>query len=272
MKTKILISFIVALLFVSCGKESPSSETTASNSPVEQKKESEEKKEISAKTKAKIEKWKKETTASTKRLSANEFAKYDLSVFWKTSYSLGYIGNNYQRLYITFEKVRKISSTEYRVEGFSQVKSNVCNFTGVIKNIEYNQYKVVDYDCSCADLGIENPEKQGCLFADFVIEEDASQKNTGVFLGMLEAQWIIDTNGQLHKGQVGCGSSQPYSDQFLGEWISYKGGSKPVAWGEGEIPLARGLLYQGDGDICISAKYHNNGWEEFERCDLDYFY
>jgi hypothetical protein len=255
MKTKILISFIVALLLMSCGKKSPVSDATVSNSPVEQKK------EISAKTKAKIEKWKKETTASTKRLSANEFAKYDLSAFWKTSYSLGYIGNNYQRMYITFEKVRKVSSTEYRVEGFSQVKSNVCNFTGVIKNIEYNQDKKY-WEDECGEYE-GNLSNKGCLIADFILEEDANQKSTGVFIGLLESYWLMDANNEIHKGTVGCGDGE-HGEQFFGEWISYKGGVKPVAWGEYRIPFS-GDLDNGAGEFIPDKKYIDNGWEEYKQ-------
>jgi len=223
---------------------------------------------LSAQTKEKVEKWKKGTAASTKRLSINEFSEVDLSYFWTTSYDFGYIGSNYQRMYITFEKVKKISPSEYEIEGFSQVKSNVCQFTGVIKNIEYFQYKGVDEN-ACDDAGVKNPARQGCALADFILKEDPQQKSTGIFMGLLKTQWIIDTYNQIHKGQFGSYDSA-YGDQFLGEWISYKGGTKPVAWGVGEIPFARGVLYDGDGDICISPKYYKNGWEDLPVCEDGY--
>jgi hypothetical protein len=62
-----------------------------------------------------------------------------------------------------------------------------------------------------------NLSNKGCLIADFILEEDANQKSTGVFIGLLESYWLIDANNEIHKGTVGCGDGE-YGEQFFGEW------------------------------------------------------
>jgi hypothetical protein len=217
----------------------------------------------------KIEAWKKENTVSTRRLSANEFEKYDLSDFWKEPYILGYIGSNFQRLYITFEKIKRISTTEYQVTGFSQVKSNICQFRGVIHNITFNQYL-----SSEANYGNVNENfcdlyddhevlARGNLMADFRLEEEPGQKGSGVFVGMLESQWVKLTNEKLFRTNKGCMGGETGS-QFFGEWISYKGSRKFVAWGIYRIPFSDKLDI-GASEFSPVDEYINNGWEEFKN-------
>jgi hypothetical protein len=267
MKKNLIVSLTAVFMLVACGKQPSQTVSTSENdNTVEQSTVVAKEKGMSSQTKAKIEKWKKEIYKDfpSKRLSSSDFEKYNLSNFWQTSYSLGYIGSNYQRMYMTFEKVRKISSTEYEVSGFSQVKSNVCRFTGTFKNLEFNQAK--SFEDKCGDCGTEYVSSQGFVFGEFIISEDESQKSTGIFQGILMLKWCINENGQVQLSNLGlCGDSEE-NNQFLGEWCSYNGGTpKAVAWGDGRIPLTRSTFDIGDGEFVPDPKYVNNGWEEFKR-------
>jgi hypothetical protein len=268
MKEYLIISVIAIGLLVSCGNQASQQEATVTNNSKNVNVTVKKERELSSGMVSKIEKWKKEVYKQypSKRLSPNDFREYDFGPLWQTSWDFGYIGTNFQRMYITFERVKKISNTEYSVKGFSQVKQNVCRFTGTIKNIEYNQLKTFLEECDGNErfLSVEN---QGFILADFVMNEDETQKGSGVFLGNLMMKWRILSNGELNVSLFdNCLFDESYL--FLGEWISYKtNASKPVAWG-GEIPypFGRGVFYDGDGDICINPKYVNNGWEEFYSC------
>jgi hypothetical protein len=258
----LLAILIIGLLIISCGKKQSqnSGELDYSENMSEQSN-AESLKKISSQTQSKIDKWKNECDAISNRVSSNEFSKYDFSKFWEKKYDLGYIGKNFQRMLITFEKVTKISSDEYSIVGFSQVKSNVCKFKGTIHNITFNQYKLLEDDCQ--GYNYENALSRGCVIADFKIEEDPNQKGTGVFLGVLQSQWVILANGNIEQTFSGCGDGE-IGDQFFGDWISYKGGNKFVAWGVYRIPFSDELDI-GASEFCPVEEYINYGWEEYKQ-------
>ncbi|MDR0538494.1 MAG: hypothetical protein LBH04_10725 [Tannerellaceae bacterium] len=214
---------------------------------------------ISPEILSKTERWKKEIYSKypSRRLSLDNLSKLDFSSFWVKEYQFGYIGTNYQRMYMTFKKVRKVSATEYHVSGFSSVKNNYCDFTGRFKIVELDQLTSRPPD------GIA---KEGYIFAEFIIDENPQQKSTGIFRGTLMTYWYTSQNGGVKFDYLG-GEDHGYNNLFIGEWTSYNNGAvKPVGWGLGAIPLAEGILYEGDCEICISSKYYNNGWSDFEKC------
>ncbi len=255
---KLIPILFIGLFFVSCGGNQTQNSTKIENS---ENSTIEPQKSISNSTQSKIDKWKNEKNSNSKRLSSKDFSKFDFSDFWEKQFDLGYIGNNYQRLVITFEKVTKIDSDEYSVVGFSQVKSNICKFKGKISNLTFNQIKLSDDDCQ--GFNYENANSRGFIIADFILEEDSNQKGSGVFMGILQSQWVIDLNGNIEQTFSECGDSER-GDQFFGDWISYKGGAKFVAWGVYKIPFSE-ELDMGSSDFCPDERYINNGWEEFKR-------
>jgi hypothetical protein len=269
MKKNLTISLFALCLLISCGKKSSQHNSLSSENTTTSETEVVEEKGISAGTQTKIEKWKKEIYKEfpSKRLSPDNFRKYDFSLLWVNEYNFCYIGTNFQRMYMTFQKVSKVSDKEYCVSGFSSVKNNYCDFSGTFKILEYNQLKkfqeIDDSDSEIEDKYVKN---QCYLFAEFSLSEDENQKSSGHFSGILFTKFWIDNNDAVHLLDVMYGND--VGNLYLGEWTNYKNKvSKPVGWGDGEIPLARGILYHGDGDICISAKYYDNGWEEFQVCD-----
>jgi hypothetical protein len=207
---------------------------------------------------AKIENWKKTTIGKLKKASPETFAKYNFGKLWKAEFTLGYIGSNYQRLYVTLGVAKKKSTTEYVVSGFSKVKTNLCDFSGVIKNIAfYERSKPYGEEYNKAS-------KVGALVAEFVFAEDKSQKSAGVFHGYLITDWYIDAKGELIYDAVMLDADDWQNNQFLGEWLSYDGGTpKLVAWGDGRMPLSRDALDIGNNEVVINPKYIKNGWNDF---------
>jgi hypothetical protein len=268
-KINILLAIAsIALVFTSFGIQSPEGNELQSQLSREGG--------ISAQ-KSEIEKWKqaleeshiindcckKFTAISSRQLPAKDFEQYDFSKLWVKNYSLGYIGNNFQRMYMTFEKVQKKSATEYSVSGVSKVKKNVCNFTGTFKILEYRQLKEFHYGID--DVRIDDVKNQGYVFAEFIIEEDITQKNSGEFRGILATGWYINKEGELLYDDLDDYSDRYENNQFFGEWVSYNSVSpKTVAWGDSRIPMSHGLDV-GAGDFCPAKKYLDNGWEEYKN-------
>jgi len=277
---KFLAILFVCSAIISCGqKQTASSDTQENQSAVEEQQNTEEQAvaeaqpTISAQTQARIDKWKNEIFKEfpSKRVSPSDFEKNDFSHLWIQEFDFGYIGTDFQRMYMTFNDVKKISATEYKVSGFSSVKNNYCEFSGIFKILEYHQLKSFQETMFDESEEIrQSIKKQGYIFAEFNLIENKDQRSSGQFNGYLFTKFWIDNTNSIH---LLCIEVYDVGNLFLGEWTSHKSGaSKPVAWGDYEIPLARGVLYQGDGDICISAKFHKNGWQDFSVCDKDYFY
>lgn len=216
----------------------------------------------------KIEKWKQAVVESSRVLDEKfslplpkkDFEQYDYSQLWVTNYPLGYIGNNYQRMVMSFERIKKLSATEYSVDGYSKVMGNVGKFAGVFRVIEARKFKEIDYGIE--DYLKGSVKKQGYVIAEFIINEDARQKKSGVFRGVLITGWYINMEDKMILGDL-CSGDCGNNNQFYGEWTSYKGGSpKAVAWGLYRIPMSS-CLDVGAGEFFPAEKYLDNGWREY---------
>jgi hypothetical protein len=217
---------------------------------------------LSAKTRSNIVEWKKEIyqVFPSKRISARSMEKYSFSKLLQMSFDMGYIGSNYQRLYMTFEKVLKKNATEYEVSGFSQVKQNVCNFKGTLKITEFNQLKTFSEYC----------DNEGYLLGEFKLTEDANQSSSGIFQGIFFIKWYVADNKLRIDDWREGGVAIAYNNLFYGEWTSnLKKTTKDVCWGEGKIPFSGDLIRYGDGDFFINEKYLDNGWEDFKEISYE---
>jgi TPR repeat protein len=216
----------------------------------------------------KISAWKQAVVESSRMpaeklwmpLSKNDYGQRDYSQLWVTDYPLGYIGNNYQRMTMTFEKVQKLSAMEYSVTGHSKVKSGICDFTGIFRVIEAGQFKKIDFGID--EYLKEKVKKQGYVIAEFILDEDTKQKNSGVFRGVLVTGWYVDMADKLIPAGL-CSGDCENNNQFYGEWTSHKGGApKTVAWGLNRIPMS-GDLDMGAGEFSPADKYLDYGWLEY---------
>jgi len=171
---------------------------------------------------------------------------------------LGYIGDNYQRLYINFTEIHKETSTEYSVKGNTAVKSNLCDFNGtiIIKRLCELQHYYYGVD----DEMKGKIKKQGFTLADILLCENNTQKGSGIFKGILLIKWYVDTNNVLLYDDIANSSDSYCNNQFLGKWTSYRTNvSKKCAWGHYRIPCS-GDLDIGAAEFSVNPKY--NDWGE----------
>ncbi|MCE9540740.1 MAG: hypothetical protein K8R85_16190, partial [Bacteroidetes bacterium] len=100
----------------------------------------------------------------------------------------GILGRNYQRIRIHIDKVSVSKNRDtYIVTGASNVANNICRFKGTIKLIR----AYLNDSCDNSTY-----IKCGDLFAKYVFYEDSLQSHSGVFKGITECIFHIDSTGQ----------------------------------------------------------------------------
>ncbi|MDR0969399.1 MAG: hypothetical protein LBM67_02525 [Lentimicrobiaceae bacterium] len=220
-----------------------------------------------------------------KNLSENDKEKIELSVFDKMNFSkiwlenqnavIGYIGEDYQRIYVYFISIIKDfrKENEYYIYGKSKVKSNVCDFQGKFRIID--AYKINDSE---QDLLYEEALKQGdqevadrfgkikgFVLTEYLLFENPEQNGSGFFTGVIKSSFYIEKE-TLFFDDLDLGYSDNYSNnQFVGIWESYMSSiQKKCNWGTYRVPYA-GDLDIGVAEFSPNPKYMKNGWDTYHQ-------
>lgn len=165
---------------------------------------------------------------------------------------LGFIGDDYQRLFIHFISAiqNPTNPYEYLVYGKTMVKETVCAFQGTITVKQARIYKSGDIPTY----------KQGYAVCDVIFYEDKKQLSTGFFKGKLNSNFIIDNKGQFRYDAIMFVADGFSNNQFEGSWTSYKTKTtKKCNWGDYRIPNC-GDLDIGAGEFSVNERYVKNGW------------
>ena len=168
---------------------------------------------------------------------------------------LGFIGDDYQRLYIHFISViqNPTNPYEYLVFGKKKVKETICSFQGTIIIKEARVYKSGDIPSY----------KQGFANSEIILFEDKKQSSTGFIKGKLKSRFLIDNKGQFRYDALMFVADGFSNNQFVGNWTSYKTNvSKKCNWGDYRIPEC-GNLDIGAGEFSVNEKYIKNGWVSY---------
>lgn len=199
----------------------------------------------------------------------DQYSQYDFAGIWMQTENycvLGIIGDDYQRIRIRLTAVRKNPNNplEYLVNGKSNVKGNICDFSGTIKIIEINEYMQLNFgvDNEFMDKGIKS---QGILIADYEFKEDPTQSHPGIFLGKLYSKWYVDSDDQVRYDDIQSISDAYMNNAFTGTWKSYSPGVEIVCnWGDYRVPMAKPDFDIGAGEFSVSEKYLDKGWNNYQ--------
>jgi len=183
---------------------------------------------------------------------------YDMSALWMSNfqqYTLGYIGEDYQRFWIRLLNIKKHNrnSKSYLVTGKTRVRENVCDFSGTIDLVKAIMQK-----------SHELPHiKQGAIIGIYEFNEDPKQTGSGKVIGTFVTHWFIDSMG-IHYDSLTFAASDAFcNNQFSGNWYSYKTKTiKKCNWGDVRIPFSNELDI-GVGEFYPDKKWIANGWESF---------
>ena len=168
---------------------------------------------------------------------------------------IGFIGNDYKRFQIHFNHVKKSESNpyEYAVNGKSKVKSNICNFNGLLKIMNVYLLK---------STGL--PYTMGTIQGNYLFSEDPKTEGSGLFKGNFITYWYYNKKKEIMYNALESAADGYCNNQFEGNWQSYKSTvSKRCNWGDFRVPDC-GDLDVGAGEFGINGKYKNNGWNDFQ--------
>lgn len=197
--------------------------------------------------------------------SKSELVDYDFStLFLKTESSsiYGIIGEKMQRIQIKWISINKDPKNpeNYYVYGKTKVKSNVCEFTGIIKIKTIRLYPEGVYDMPYRSK--VNPEKIGILYCDYILTENRNEKHTGVFEG-ISATDIYINNDTLTYNDLRSGADDMTNNRFVGTWTSYNNGKPKICfWGDYRVPNLSGFDY-GAAEFSPCDKFSEYGWKNF---------
>lgn len=181
---------------------------------------------------------------------------------------IGYIGNDYHKMNISFHTIKKESNTTYSISGSSKVKTNVCAFLGSAQILDVRELN--EYEYGVDQFMKDKIKKQGICIARYNLEEEKEQKGSGTFSGILLFHWYIDNNNQLNYDDISDDSDDYSNNQFAGIWRSHSTGKeKKCAWGQFRIPDS-GDLDIGAAEFSANPIYVDNGWNrnDYEKSGI----
>lgn len=194
------------------------------------------------------------------------YLQYDFSDLWtQEKLTLGIIGDDYQRLYmkLLFVVKNENAPNEYLVYGRSKVKSNICDFVGKIIVEEIRETHREWFGVDNEDLG--KSKTQGILTARYEFLENKTQKHTGVFSGVLQTKWYLDTNDKMAYDDMNSHADPYFNNSFVGTWRMYDSNVKKICnWADYRVPNVKCDFDTGAGEFHVNDKYVKNGWENYK--------
>jgi len=189
----------------------------------------------------------------------NETKNFDFSDVWLNEehqdHYLGFIGKDYQRMYIHFYTIIKnrANNIQYYVRGKTKVKDQIKLFMGSFEILHSKLYITND-----------NTYKRGFTIASYEFYEVAKLDNSGSFTGVTKFDWYINDSGELCYDNLNY-DEEDYSSNFgsVGIWKEYNSDNEFICnFGQYRIPYAIDLDV-GVGEFVPAKEYKNNGWEDF---------
>jgi len=186
------------------------------------------------------------------------FDKKDVSKIWLTenrNFTLGYIGENFQRLRIRILKFSKSPSNarEYLVTGKTMVKENICEFSGTFDLNEARKYRESE----------DSNFVEGVLFGKYKLLESPACKYPGTFAGLFTSDFIMDKRGDVGYDTLRMEADGYCNNQFVGSWSQTGTKISRVAnWGDYRIPFSD-KLDDGAGDFHVVEEYAAFGWNGY---------
>ncbi len=202
------------------------------------------------------------------------YNKFDLSGIWTQTENYliyGIIGEEHQRIKVKLLSVIKNAGNpvEYLVSGKSNVKGNICDFSGTISLIEVREIKNLHFgvDDEFKELGIK---AQGIVIADYEFHENQNQKHTGIFKGKLYSKWHLTTDNQVNYDDIESMSDGYMNNAFVGSWKGYSSEKERICnWADFRVPNANEDFDIGAGEFSPSPKYYSMGWENYIKAWLE---
>lgn len=174
---------------------------------------------------------------------------------------LGFRGRNFQRFYIHFDTVYKVSSTIYQVEARSRCKDEYCGIKGqiiidsVMSSI-YNDKIATDW----REDFFENLTEHGTIHAHYEMTAYISAKPIAHLFGHSSYSYLVH-NDSIYYDALEIVADGYENNQYKGKWV-YLATKDTLScnWGDFRIPESR-YLDVGCGEFIPIEKYYDYGWK-----------
>lgn len=171
---------------------------------------------------------------------------------------LGFRGDNFQRFYIHFDTVYKVSPTVYRMEARSRCKDEICHIHGRIL-ID----SVVTFDeCDVVDDVIKKLTECGTVYAHYEMEASVGSMPVARLFGRSSYGYLVH-NDSVYYDAMMIVADEYNNNQYAGKWVDLvTNDTLTCNWGDFRIPESK-ELDGGCGLFIPGEDYYNLGWKPY---------
>lgn len=170
---------------------------------------------------------------------------------------LGFRGNNFQRFYIHFDTVYKVSPTVYQMKARSRCKDEICYIHGRI----LVDSVTVD-ECDVGDDFIKNLTECGTVYAHYEMEASVGSMPVARLLGRSSYGYLVHNDSVYYDAMMIVADGYS-NNQYAGKWVDLvTNDTLTCNWGDFRIPESNGLD-GGCGLFSPHEKYYDFGWKPY---------
>lgn len=183
----------------------------------------------------------------------------------------GFFGAAHQRIEVVFTSVQPVARQpgQYRVRGKNRYKGIITPFAGtLVFDQVVAQPRLTAQELADGHGQLENQPAMYTTVGHFVLREDSTRRNAGVFRGQAAIDWHVNAAGELKKeSQTGNTLTHNGGIKFEGTWAAYgTHQQKPVVWVEDIFEYGPQVFNDfaiGERDIDFNPKYAKLGWNTY---------
>lgn len=170
---------------------------------------------------------------------------------------LGYRGADFQRFYIHYDTVYKISDSVYHIDGKTRCKEEICSISG---NLVVDSVVPLSDTENSVDYDFMMITEFGSLYAHYTLQAIHNDKHLADITGTAYFDYLIH-NDSIYYDAISSMGDGYCNNQYTGKWI-YKETNDTLAcnWGDFRIPESYGLD-GGCGEFSPYEGFYDNGWK-----------
>ena len=171
---------------------------------------------------------------------------------------LGFRGDIFQRFYIHFDTVYKVSPTVYQMKARSRCKDEICHIHGRIL-ID----SVVTFDeCRTVDDLIKNISECGAVYAHYEMEASSGPTPVARLFGHSTYFYLVHNDSVYYDAMMIVADGY-HNNQYTGKWVDLvTGDTLTCNWGDFRIPESK-RLDGGCGLFLPGEEYYDLGWKPY---------
>ena len=188
----------------------------------------------------------------------------------------GFFGADHRHIEVIFTEVRQDASqpNRYYLQGKNRYKGQITPFTGTLLLTRLaDQPRFTDQEVAKGFTTSEH--NQAAMFTalgNFVLRQDSTAKNAGVFRGRVAIDWWVNPQGEVREeSRTRETLTQDGGIKFEGRWTPYgPAAPQPVVWVADIFSYGPRVLQDfgvGERTPNFKSKYARLGWDDYWKND-----